>query len=162
TRERFTRYFFGDAPFQPSRYHLIFHTGWVPLDDVVACVAALVRGTKEDCRLEIADCRLEDSKGPGHSICNLQSPICNRVLTLSRELGAGGANFVVALAGRLDLVVHDRELLEQEAIRLGVSEAEVRKVDEKPSGIFQRFRPGSIQQRYFEALGQLMNDLAAR
>ena len=28
--------------------------------------------------------------------------------------------------------------------------------------IFQRFRPGSLYQRYFEALGQLMSELAAR
>ncbi len=36
------------------------------------------------------------------------------------------------------------------------------KIDEQPAGIFQRFSPGSLQQRYFEALGQLMKDLANR
>ena len=50
--------------------------------------------------------------------------------------------------------LYDRELLEQEAVRLGVPEAELEKIDERPAGIFQRFRPGSIYQRYFEALGQ--------
>ena len=35
-------------------------------------------------------------------------------------------------------------------------------VDEQPAGIFQRFRPGSIHQRYFEALGQLMGEYAAQ
>jgi cytidylate kinase len=97
TRERFTRYFFGDAPLQSWSYHLTFHTGRVPLDDVVACVTALVRGDL--------------------SICNLQSAIGNRVLTLSRELGAGSSPFAQALADRLGLKVYERELLEQQAGR---------------------------------------------
>jgi cytidylate kinase len=52
--------------------------------------------------------------------------------------------------------------LEQEAVRLGVSEAELERVDEQPVGIVQRFRRGSLHQRYFEALGQLISELAAR
>src|SRR5262249_35277874 len=43
SRDRFTRYFFGDAPFQPAQYHAVFNTGRVPLEDVAACVAAVVR-----------------------------------------------------------------------------------------------------------------------
>ena len=58
--------------------------------------------------------------------------------------------------------LYDRELLEQETVRLGVPEAEIEKIDERPAGIFQRFHPGSIYQRYFEALGQLMHELANR
>jgi cytidylate kinase len=84
------------------------------------------------------------------------------VLTLSRELGAGDTGFAPTLAERLGLRAYDRELLEQEATRLGVTEAELEKVDEQPAGIFHRFLPGSLHQRYFEALGRLMNDLAAR
>ena len=85
-----------------------------------------------------------------------------RVLTLSRELGAGDTGFAPTLAGRLGLRVRDRELLELEAVRLGVSEAELAQVDEQPAGFFQRFRTGSLSHRYFEALGQLMKELAAR
>ena len=55
----------------------------------------------------------------------------------------------------------DRELLEHEATRLGVSMTELERVDEQPAGIFQRFRPGSLHQRYFETLGQLIRELAA-
>jgi cytidylate kinase len=144
SRERFNRYFFGDAPFQPSRYHLIFHTGRVPLGDVVTSVVSLLRGVS----------------GADLSSGRFRDP--SRLLTLSRELGAGGAAFVSSLAERLDLKVCDRELLEQEAMRLGVSEAEVARIDEQPSGFFQRFRSGSLQHRYFEVLGQIMNDLAVR
>ena len=142
-RDRFTRYFFGEAAFGPARYDLTAHTGWVPLGDVVACVAAVVRG-------EAAD---GEPAGGGAGA---------RVLTLSREVGAGDTGFAPTLADRLGLKVYDRELLEQEAVRLGVTEAELEKVDEQPAGIFQRFRPGSLYQRYFEALGKLMNELAAR
>jgi CMP/dCMP kinase len=140
TRDLFTRYFFGEAPFRPASYHLAVNTGRVPLEDVVACVAARIRG-------EAAGER--PGAGP-------------RVLTLSRELGAGDTGFAPTLADRLGLRVYDRELLEQEAVRLGVPEAEVERVDEQPAGIFQRFRPGSLSRRYFEALRQLVEDLAGR
>jgi cytidylate kinase len=143
TRDRFTRYFFGDAPFQPARYHAVFNTGRVALEEVVACVSALLR---------------DQAGEPGASATGAGG----RVLTLSRELGAGETGFALALAERLGLKLADRALLEQEAQRLGVSEAELEKVDEQPAGIFQRFRPGSLHQRHFEALGQLMNDLAAQ
>jgi cytidylate kinase len=89
-------------------------------------------------------------------------PTGERVLTLARELGAGDTGFAPTLADRLGLRALDRELLEQEAIRLGVSEAELEKIDEQPAGIFQRFRPGSLNQRYFEVLGKLMSEQAAR
>ena len=85
-----------------------------------------------------------------------------RILTLSPELGAGETGFAPTLADRLGLRCYDRALLEQEAIRLGVLEVEVEKIDENPAGIFERFRPGSIHHRYFEVLGQLMNELATR
>ena len=79
--------------------------------------------------------------------------------------GTGGRRdraFAAALAERLEMQLYDRELLEQEAVRLGVPEAEIEKIDERPAGIFQRFRPGSIYQRYIEALGQIMRELAER
>jgi cytidylate kinase len=142
TRDRFTRYFFGPDALRPEQYDLVANTGRVPLEDVVAVTLALARG--------------EQAPVPP------RAPTFARVLTLSRQLGAGDTGFAPTLAIRLELKVYDRELLEQEAIRLGVSEAELEQVDEHPSGIFQRFRPGSLYQRYFEALGQLMSELAAR
>jgi cytidylate kinase len=142
TRERFSRYFFGPAALQPDQYDLVVNTGRVSLDEVVAWVIALVRN---DWGLESA------AHPPGR-----------RVLTLARELGAGDTGFAPTLGDRLGLRVYDRALLEQEAVRLGVPEAELEKIDEQPAGIFQRFRPGSLYQRYYEALGQLMSELAAR
>jgi cytidylate kinase len=140
TRERFGRYFFGEIA-QPAQYDLVVNTSWVPLDDVVPCVVALVRGEAAASATPIPD---------------------HHVLTLSRELGAGDTGFAPTLADRLGLRVYDRELLEQEATRLGVNPAELAKIDEQPAGIFQRFRPGSLHQRYFEVLGQLMKELAER
>jgi cytidylate kinase len=143
TRDRFLRYFFGDLPFQLARYALIANTARVPLGDVAVSVVALVR----------ADIGPEGEARRGGK---------RRVLTLSRELGAGDRSFVQSLGKRLGLHVYDRELLEQEATQLGVTEEEMEKIDEHPAGIFQRFRPGSLYQRYFEALGQLMKELAAQ
>jgi CMP/dCMP kinase len=142
TRERFTRYFFGAESLQPAQYDLVVNTSRVPLEDVVGCLVALVRG----------DLILAPTGNPHGA----------RVLTLSRELGAGDTGFAPTLGSRLELRVYDRELLEQEATRLGVTEAELEQIDEQPAGIFQRFRPGSLYQRYFEALGQLLGELAAR
>ena len=140
TRDLFTRYFFGEAPFRPASYHLVVNTGRVPLDEVAACVAALVRGESAG-----------ERAGTGR-----------RVLTLSRELGAGDTGFAPTLAERLGLKVYDRELLEQEAVRLGVPEAELERIDEQPAGLFQRLRPGGIYHGYIEALGKLLKELAAR
>lgn len=139
-RERFTRYFFGPAAYRPCEYDLVVNTGRVPLDEVVDVVAALVR-----------DDPASDA-GPTRA----------RVLTLSRELGAGETGFAPTLADRLGLRCYDRALLEQEAARLGIVEAEAEKIDEGPARIFERFRPGGIHHRYFEILGQLMHELAAR
>ncbi len=139
TRELFSRYFFGDAAVQPAQYDLVVNTARVPLEDVACVVAATVR------------------PAPAEAISR---PAGDRVLTLARELGAGETGFATALAERLAMQLYDRELLEQEAVRLGVPEAEIEKIDEHPAGIFQRFRPGSIYQRYIEALGQIMHELA--
>src|SRR5262249_44876257 len=110
--------------------------------DVVAIVEALIRGN-----------------WPTATSPSLTG---QRVLTLARELGAGDTGFAPTLAVRLDVRAYDRELLEQEAVRLGVSEAELQKIDEHPASLLQRFSPGSLFHRYFEALGQLMTELANR
>jgi cytidylate kinase len=142
SRKRFTRYFFGETAFQPAAYDLVVNTGRVPLEDVVTSVVMIVREVP--------------STEAG------AAPRDGGVLTLSRELGAGDTGFALTLGSRLGLRVYDRELLEQEAPRLGVTEQELEQVDEHPASLFQRFRPGSLYQRYFEALGQLMKELAAR
>jgi cytidylate kinase len=140
SRARFTRYFFGPAALQTAEYDLVVNTGRVTLDEVVDSMLSLVRGDW-------------GTTGSGGAL---------RVLTLSRELGAGDTGFAPTLADRLQLHVYDRELLEQEAMHLGVPEAELEKIDEQPASIFQRFRPGSLHQRYFEKLGELMRELAQR
>jgi len=142
TRERFSRYFFGPQALQSDQYDLVVNTGRVGLDAVVDLMLALVRN---------------DWVGPGGG-----GTAGQRVLTLARELGAGDTGFAPTLATRLALRVYDRDFLEQEAIRLGLPEADLEKIDEQPAGIFERFRPGGLHQRYFEALGQLMGELAQR
>jgi cytidylate kinase len=141
-RSRFTRYFFGAEALQPDRYDLIVNTGRIDLEEAVASVVALVRGT------------WTTEAAP--------SPSGSRVLTLARELGAGDTGFAPTLAGRLRLRAYDRDLLEQEAARLGVSQSELEKIDERPSGIFRRLLSGGLYQRYVTALAQLMHELAGR
>jgi cytidylate kinase len=149
TRDHFTRYFFGNDANRPFQYDLVVNTGRVPLDDVVALVLNLVRGPEP---AETAEplAGLAPA-GPGR-----------RVLTLSREMGAGDTGFAPTLAARLGLKVYDRELLEEQAVRLGVTEKEIERVDEHPAALYQQYLPDNLYQRYFDTLGKLMGELAAR
>jgi cytidylate kinase len=142
TRDRFMRYFFGEGTSRPVHYDLVLNTERVPFDDAVACVVALVRGNWPPA---------EANAGGGR-----------RIVTLTGEMGAGDVGLAPTLADRLALDIYDRELLEHEAARLGVGVAELERVDEHPAGIFERFRAGSLHQRYFEALGQIVGELAER
>lgn len=142
TRERFTAYFFGKGALQPAQYDLVVNSGRVALDDVVATVARFVGGTVPP---------------------KPEEPIASpRVLTLARELGVADVRLAQRLADRLGLRLFDRAFLEQEALRLGVTPDELAKVDEHPGGFWQRLRSGHLPQRYFEALGQLMRELASQ
>ncbi len=140
-RDRFTRYFFGAEALQPEQYDLTANTDRVPLDDVVALVSRWVRPEEE--REKANETR-------------------SRVLTLSRQFGAGDIGFALTLGLRLSLRVIDRELLEYEATRLGVGEAELERVDERPPSMWQRLRPDSLHHRYFETMGHLMHEMAER
>jgi len=162
-RELFTRYFFGETATQPAHYDLVVNTGRMPLEDVASVVAAMVRAdATETPEKGTGPIFRNGPEGAAHQWDQSPFPAGRRVLTLSRELGAGERGFAPPLADRLKLHLYDRELLEQEAVRLGVAEAELEKIDEQPASIFQRFRPGSIYQRYFEALEQTMRELAGR
>jgi cytidylate kinase len=141
-RTRFIRYFFGADALQPEKYDLIVNTGRIALTEVVAYAVAVVQGA------------WPSDVVPASS--------GQRVLTLARQLGAGDTGFAPTLASRLRLRTFDRDLLEQEAVRLGVPESELERIDEQPASIFQRFHPGSLHQRYFETLGKLMSELAQR
>ncbi len=143
SRDRFTRYFFGPDALQPEQYDLVANSDRVPLDDVVALVCELTRPKDETEEMPIK------ADTPG-------------VLTLSRQAGAGNSGFALTLGLRLSLRVIDRELLEYEALRLGVTEAELEQVDEQPPGLWQRMRSGSLHHRYFELLGQLMKEFSVR
>jgi len=147
TRRQFVRYFFGDAASQSAHYDWVVNTGRVPLPALADTAVQVVRGGD----LSVLQPATADHAAAGQ-----------RVLTLARELGAGEQGFAPPLAERLGLHVWDRELLEQQAIRLGVPEDELDKIDEQPAGLWQRFRPEGIYQRYFQALGQLTRELADR
>ncbi|OAI46926.1 hypothetical protein AYO44_01735 [Planctomycetaceae bacterium SCGC AG-212-F19] len=139
-RQRFTQYFFGEESFLPSQYDIVVNAERMALEDVACVVGSLAPGAPT-------------TPPPGAA---------GRVLTLAREVAAGDQRFPCTLGERLGMRVCDRELLEQEAVRLGVPEADIEHIEEHPSGIFQRFRPGSLYQRYCDVLGQLMQEHAAR
>jgi cytidylate kinase len=143
TRDRFNRYFFGTTASEAEQYDLVVNTAWVSLDDAVACVLALLKGAEVPPE--------ETPKAPG-----------SRVLTLSRQLGAGDTGFAPTLGVRLGLRAHDRDLLEQEALRLGVNPADIEQLDEQPTGLLRRVRNSGLPQRYLAVLAQLMREHAEK
>jgi cytidylate kinase len=141
-RDRFARYFFEASALEYDQYDLVINTARVPLQEVVELICRLVRH--------------DWSEGITASASAI------RVMTLARQMGAGNTGSAPTLGEQLGLKVYDRDILEHQAVSLGVSEAELEKVDEHGVGLFQRFRPGSLYQRYFKALERLMNELASR
>jgi cytidylate kinase len=174
-RALFTRYYFGETATQAAQYDLVANTARVPLEDLASVVAAVVspascqpsepgagRGaSREGSDAPAADRPAErgSASPPGGESAAADR---RRVLTLSRELGAGETGLAQTLAERLGMRLYDRELLEHQALQLGVSETELEKIDEQRASIFERFRPGSIHQRYFEALEKIIRELAER
>lgn len=141
-RARFIHCFFGEGVSEPSRYDLVVNTSRVPCEAIVAALTAMVRDSWQAVDIHGA---------PGQ-----------RVLSLSRELGTTDPDFIRKVAAFLGMDFFDRALLEQAAIRLGLTEAEVSGVDEQPAGLFQKFLPGSVYHRYLQVLKDVMADLAER
>ncbi len=140
-RKKFDRYFFGPGAGQPSSYDLVVNTARYSIDETVA----LIRD-------------LDDIHGA-------LSAASSRQLRRAHA----GANWGLANRGLLrrwpsdlSLQVLERELLEEESRELGIPVAEVGRLDEMPTGILQRFRPGGIQHRYVESLERLMHQYATR
>jgi cytidylate kinase len=142
SRSRFMRYFYGDAASRSASYDLVVNTGRVSLDDLSELVAGLVRGEESPA-----------SSGPESG---------RRVLTVSRELAAGDASLIPALAARLGLRAYDREFFEEEARRLGVTESEMHRIDEHPPGMKDRVGAASLRHRYLQVLRQLIGELAGQ
>jgi cytidylate kinase len=122
------------------------------LEDVADWVAAVA----DEKNVDLASSQSSSPSNPAPS--NSSEP--SRVLTLSRELGAGDTGFAPSLADRLHLHVFDRELIERDAHRLALPEPEVERYDEQPSGVFEYSQPENHHRQYLEAMEQVMHELA--
>jgi cytidylate kinase len=142
SRSRFMRYFYGDAAGRSASYDLVANTGTVPLDDLAELLARMVQGEEAPSW---------GGAAPGR-----------RVLTVSREMAAGDAALISALAARLGLRVYDREFFEEEARRLGVTENEMHQIDEHPQAVKDRIGATKLRHRYLEVLRQLIGELAGQ
>ncbi len=141
SRERFMRYFYGEAAIVPATYDLVVNTARVPLDDLIQVIAEFLRG----------ETPAETSPSPAR----------RRVVTVSREMAAGDATLAASMAGRLGLRFYDRDFLEEEARRLGVTQEELQRLEEQPAAK-PRSGAGQLQQRYFEVLRLLFRELAGQ
>jgi cytidylate kinase len=101
------------------------------------------------------------------------------VVTISRQIGAGGAYVGQALAHRLGIRYVDREILKQAATLLGRDEQDLAAIEERPSTIWDRVAsilalgapeapfvppplPTSAEDELFEVESRVIQEIAAR
>jgi cytidylate kinase len=101
------------------------------------------------------------------------------VITISRQIGAGGAYVGQGLARRLGIHYVDREILQKAAVLLGREEGDLEELEERASSLWDRvasilslgapeapFVPPPIQtvaeDELFEVESQVMREIAAR
>jgi cytidylate kinase len=68
---------------------------------------------------------------PGWRGEKLERPVRRPVITISRLPGAGGAQLAKELARRLDLEVHDRDIIHRIAVQVGLADRAVRGLEEE-------------------------------
>src|SRR5438045_4423204 len=85
-----------------------------------------------------------------------------KVITVSREYGAGGGELARRLAGALGWELLDRELLHQAAAVEHVPDADLERLDEKALSLADRFRLHPPHQKYIHGLTEAVRRAAAR
>ena len=85
-----------------------------------------------------------------------------KVITITREYGAGGGEVARKLADALGWEVLDRELLHQAAEVEHVPDAELERLDEKAVTMADRFRLHPPHQKYLHGLTQAARQAAER
>jgi len=85
-----------------------------------------------------------------------------KVITVSREYGAGGAEVAKRLAADLGWTLLDRELMHQAAAIEHVPDAELESLDEQVIGLADRFRLHPLHDRYIHGLKQVVDRAVAQ
>jgi cytidylate kinase len=89
-------------------------------------------------------------------------PRSTRIVTLSRDYGAGGAEVAAKIAAVLGWELLDRELLHQAAELEHLPDAELERLDEHEIGLLDRFRLHPPHERYLHGLREAAKQAAAR
>jgi len=85
-----------------------------------------------------------------------------RLITISREYGAGGGEVAIRLTRALGWGLLDRELLHRPAQIEHVSDAELEAIDEQAVSVADRFRLDPPHQRYIHGLSEAARQAAAQ
>jgi cytidylate kinase len=85
-----------------------------------------------------------------------------KVITISREYGAGGGEVARKLAERLGWTVLDRELLHQAAEIEHVPDADLERLDEKAISMADRFTLHPPHRKYLHGLTEAVRRAAER
>ncbi|MDM8522575.1 cytidylate kinase-like family protein [Desulfococcaceae bacterium HSG8] len=60
------------------------------------------------------------------------------LITISRNIGCGGAEIARSVAAELDLELYDDQRLQEEALKMGLHSEDLKSLDEKAPGLFDR------------------------
>lgn len=83
------------------------------------------------------------------------------VITISRMLGSGGLIIGKQLSEKLGIAYYDREILASAADRFGLSENDLKNLDERPATVWERFLQSGMLENpdmYMEPLASLPSD----
>ncbi len=83
------------------------------------------------------------------------------IICISREYGSGGSEVAAKLAEKLGIPCYDKELVQQTAVDLGLSDELIKSIDEKPVSWASMGFPHGIRNPYrteYETLFYTLND----
>lgn len=83
------------------------------------------------------------------------------LITITASFASGGDEIVLKVAEKLGLQVYDDQRLQKEAVHMGISERELKSLDEKAPGLFDRLF-SSRPAIYRDLLGAVVYEVARR
>jgi len=137
-RGQFLTHSFGTEADAPTQYDLVANTSRIPIKVLAEGVSA----------------RIEDQ------LTAFPCKSANRILTLSRQRGAGARHVAAELAEQWQLDIHGHDIVDQAAQRLGTTVEELSTLDEKNAGLLDRWRSGSLFHPNHDKSARIICDMA--
>jgi cytidylate kinase len=83
------------------------------------------------------------------------------LITISKSMGSGGSGIAKGIAEKLHIEIYDDQRLQQEAVNMGIRADELKGLDEKAPGLFDRLW-GSKPELYLDLMESVVYEVAGR